>query len=183
MTKKRKKQPAKHCRMSLVNFQLPPIVIQDLFSNSLVELNKVQELSPVLPENAFSWMGGNEQRVLIIVNNKDAIYLPGNLLEFLLGILAACKLTLADVALLNINKAGPVSYLELGRQLKMEKVILFGIDQAAIELPFKFPDYQVQKYDNMIFLSIPELEILLNNKEEKTRLWSCLQKLFNLPSK
>lgn len=180
MTKKRKKQAANHPPMSLVNFQLPPIVIQNLFSNSLVELNNIQEQSTIPSDNTISWLGNNEKRVLIIIYNKESLYLPDPLLEFLLGVLTACKLTLGDVAVVNIHKTGPISYQELGRHLKIDKVILFGIGLDAIELPLKFPDYQLQKYNDMIFLSVPTLDILLNNKEEKTRLWTCLQKMFNL---
>lgn len=180
MTKKRKKQSANHRPMSLVNFQLPPIVLQDMFSNSLVDLNNIQEQSTIPSDNQISCLGNNEKGVLIIVNSKDSLYLPDPLLEFLQGILKACKLKLGDVALLNIDTTGPISYKELGRHLRMEKIILFGIDLDAIELPLKFPDYQVQKYNDMFFLSVPTLETVLNNKEEKTLLWDCLKKMFIL---
>ena len=56
--------------MSLDNIQLPPITVQGLFRKSLVELKSKQATQKKEhEETAFSLLGKNKKRILIIVNN------------------------------------------------------------------------------------------------------------------
>ena len=70
--------------MSLDNIQLPPFIIQELFKNSLVQLNTEQENKPLSPVSAFNTLGNNRSHILIIVDNNDALYLPDEQLNFLM---------------------------------------------------------------------------------------------------
>ncbi len=166
--------------MSLDHIQLPAIVLQDLFTNTLVDLKTVTAPPSSFNEGNLSCLGGNKRRVTIIVAHPEVIYLPDNELNFLLGILTACKLSMADVALLNYSKNPSVTYKHISEQLLAEKILLFGIEPSKLELPLQFPHYQIQQFNNQVYLSSPGLKILSDNKEEKIKLWMCLKQVFGI---
>lgn len=166
--------------MSLDNIQLPAIMIQDLFTKALVDLGSGIGSLPAAPALSISFLGSNQQRVAIIVQYAEAIYLPEEELNFLLGILAACKLSMADVALVNIARNKGLDYNSLTAQLNAEKILLFGVTAATLELPLQFPFYQVQSYNNQLYLGAPPLKQLEDDKAEKTKLWNCLKQVFSI---
>ena len=166
--------------MSLDNIQLPAIVLQDLYTNSLIDLKTENAQPASVSAGDISFLGENKKKVSIVVDHTDVIYLPDDELNFLLGILSACKLSMADVALLNIAKNPATTYREISEQLSTEKILLFGIEPAALGLPFKFPHYQIQNYNGQTYLSSPDLKTLADNKEEKIKLWGCLKQVFSI---
>ncbi len=168
--------------MSLDNIQLPTVVIQDLYKKSLVLSN-----APIV-ENAtlstvtapLSILGNNAQRILILVADNKTLYLPDEELVFLTGILSACKLTLRDVAIINVNRNNDVSHISLTKELKSEKVLLFGVEPSTISLPLQLSTYVIQPYNNQLYIASPSLVILKNDKIEKTKLWHSLKQLFSI---
>lgn len=166
--------------MSLDNIQLPSIVIQDLYKNSLVDLNNNKAVTEEIKSTALPFLGNNQKRISILVNDGNALYLSDDLLNFLSGILAACKLSMADVALVNAAKNKTVDYAFLQEQLNAETVLLFGVSAQQMQLPLQFPFYQLQKFNNQVYLTAPELEKLQEDKAEKMKLWNCLKQLFSI---
>ena len=164
--------------MSLDNIQLPPIVLQDLFKHSLIDLKNEQALEENTIVKGFSTLGNNRMHILILVDSGESLYLPDDQLNFLLGILAACNLTMDDVAILNVKKNKPVTYKTITSELKPEKIFLFGVAPGQIELPVDFPNYQIQPYNNQTYLTAPPLSQFQDNKTEKTKLWNCLKQIF-----
>ena len=166
--------------MSLDNINLPPLVLQQLFTHTLIEAKNNPTVDSKSTEKPFLTLGNNQKKVLILVESEETLYLPDNELNFLLGILAACNLTMEDVAILNIKKNPSVNYQRITDELKSEKVFLFGLQPDQIELPVNFPTYQIQKFNNQVYLAAPALSNFHDNKAEKTRLWICLQQIFNI---
>ena len=166
--------------MSLDNINLPPLVLQQLFTHTLIEAKNNPTVDSKSTEKPFLTLGNNQKKVLILVESEETLYLPDNQLNFLLGILAACNLTMEDVAILNIKKNPSVNYQRITDDLKSEKVFLFGLQPDQIELPVNFPTYQIQKFNNQVYLAAPALSNFHDNKAEKTRLWICLQQIFNI---
>jgi len=164
--------------MSLENIQLPARVITDLFKDSLVELQRLQPNHKKAAAVGFQMLGKFLKKVLILVDNSEAIYLPDEELQFLLGILSACKLTMEDVSIANLQKNNGLTYTTISKELKPAVVLLFGIETEQIELPLSFPAYQVQKYNQHTFLCAPPLATLQKNVEEKKLLWKSLQQIF-----
>ncbi|MFN8251965.1 MAG: hypothetical protein U0V75_08805 [Ferruginibacter sp.] len=166
--------------MSLDNIHLPAIVLQDLYKNSLVDLNNNQHESMESTDSgALPFLGNNQKSICIAVNDKDALYLSDELLNFLLGILSACKLSMADVALINAAKNN-FSYRDVQEQFHAVTVLLFGIQPGQLQLPMQFPYYQLQKFNNQVYLAAPDLQNLQQDKAEKTKLWNSLKQVFNL---
>jgi hypothetical protein len=173
--------------------QLPAFVLSELFSNSLVytgekmmgKVSKEDIQSPTKKEGPSKkiYLGYYEKEIVVLVTDENNPYLSDEHLEFLTGILNACKLNLADIALINFNKV-PVDFNHLKKELKPQYLLLFGVNALQIQLPFAMPDYQVQLYDNCKIVSAPALEQLNKPtqeiKAEKNKLWKSLQKMFSI---
>lgn len=173
--------------MDLNNIELPVSVVAELYHCSLIESDKIPiKESPVnekeQEEAKPGWksLGNNQKNILVIVNNQEAVHLPDQDLGFLTGILGACKLNLADVAIINLHNHPQASYKELTTFFKSKIVFLFAIEPAAFGLPMSFPQYQIQAFAGNSFLFSPSLKELENDRVEKTKLWVCLKRLFNL---
>ncbi|MBK9568854.1 MAG: hypothetical protein IPO53_02260 [Chitinophagaceae bacterium] len=54
------------------------------------------------------------------------------------------------------------------------------MEPAAFGLPMHFPHYQIQAFAGNSFLYAPSLKELENDRVEKSKLWVCLKRLFNL---
>lgn len=129
---------------------------------------------------ARKWLGDNRKNILILVKSTEAVFLPDQELAFLTGVIGACKLSLADVAIVNLQQEKEPSYKELTAGFKTKVVLLFDTSPSAIGLPMSFPHYQVQAFAGTTFLYAPSLKDLENDRAEKTKLWGCLKLLFNL---
>lgn len=179
--------------MDLNHIKLPAAVINELYKTALVEpaLNTgVKEAAisaekPVMTSTEAitpEWksLGSNEKNILIVVSNSDAVYLPDNDLNFLTGVLGACKLSLADVAVVNRFHYPETGYKELIVYFKSRVILLLGVEPAAMGLPINFPQYQLQAFQNNTFLFTPPLEEIEKDKLEKSKLWISLKRLFNV---
>ena len=164
--------------MSVDNIKLTPFLIEGLFKNSLIEMDTKPAIEEPLPMATFNILGNNRSRVVIIVDDYANLYLPDEQLNFLLGILSACKLTMEDVAIVNINKNKAVTYKSIELELKADKIILFGVTAAQISLPLEFPFYQIQQYNKQTYVAAGLLQHIEKDKAEKTKLWNCLKQIF-----
>ena len=187
--------------MELNNIILPVSVVADLYHSSLIEENEAAEkkitaaviekedMLHQAPKNEqgredgktrWKSLGNNQKNILVIVQHSDAVHLPDQDLTFLTGILGACKLSIADVAIVNINNHQQASYKELTTAFKSRIVFLFAVEPATFGLPMNFPHYQIQAFAGNSFLFSPSLKELENDKVQKSKLWVCLKRLFNL---
>jgi hypothetical protein len=179
--------------MDLNHIKLPASVIVDLYHSSLIETDNTMpmiEAETIIPEkqitnngndhNEFKWLGENRKNILIIASYTDAVHIPDDELNFLTGILGACKLNIGDVAVLNLKNHPEITYKELAKHFKSKIVFLFGIEPTALGLPISFPHFQVQSFANCSFLFSPVLKELESDKTLKSKLWVCLKRIFNL---
>ncbi len=166
--------------MSIDNIVLTPNVLQELYKRSLVADNTTQPQQASSAKKNIIFLGKNQKQISILVSNEEVLYLPDEQLSFLVGILAACKLTMEDVAIINIKKNDTFTYKTIGEELNAEKIFLFGVDASQIELPIQFPQYQIQKYNQQVYLAAPMLSVLQDDKAEKMKLWTCLKQVFSL---
>lgn len=167
--------------MSLDNIQLPPITITRLFRKSLVGLKSSQPSSaPKGTGDVFAILGKNQKGVLVIINDAGNAFLKDGELDFLLGILSACKLNMDDAGILNLNKYKDADYKKISAGLTAEVLLLFGPAPEDIKLPLSFPAYQIQKYNSQTYLCAPPLATLQHDKAEKAKLWNCLKQIFSI---
>jgi hypothetical protein len=182
--------------MDLKNIELPPFVIAELYRSSIIDpgeipasiqrINAVEEFPVIVDEAApssspaWKWLGGNRKNILVVVRHKSVPHLPENELSVLTGMLTACQLSLADVAIVNISCQPSSGYKEVITQFNSRIVFLFGVEPATFGLPMSFPHFQVQGFANSSFLFIPDLSELENDKVLKSKLWVCLRRIFNI---
>lgn len=170
--------------MNINEIQLPAKLVADLYRSSLVETNgnhpSAEENKETTSVTGWKWLGDNRKNILVIVQQTDAVHLPDKELDFLTTMLSACKLGLADVAIVNRKNHPEASYRELAGFFKSKIVLLFDVEPAAFGLPMNFPHYQLQAFANATFLFSPSLSELENDKLQKSKLWVCLKRLFNL---
>jgi hypothetical protein len=177
----------------LMKEQLPAFVLAELFSKSLVYTGENFEVQSNKKEpsrkeliaipNKKNYLGNYEKRIVVLVEDEKNMHLDDESLQFLSGILNACKLNIAHIALINFNK-NKIEFNQLKKDMQPEYLILFGINTLQIELPFAMPNYKVQFFDNCNILIAPSL-IELNKtgehaKAQKTQLWKSLKNMFNI---
>ena len=182
--------------MNPENSLLPPFIIASLYKDELVLIddqkssnaNKTKKGEAVVTapqeiQKPISYLGDNQKKITILLQDTTAVHLADESLQFLTAILAACKLNMGDVAIVNTVHQ-PVQYTQIKTELKPSTIILFDISNASIALPFEVPHYQVQQYDNCTLLFSAPLQSMLVKtdaaKLEKGKLWNALKKTFNI---
>jgi hypothetical protein len=148
---------------------------------------KTPEISPVVSASqdnepaALTWLGGFGQKILVLVNDANAVHVGEPELELLGKMLAAVGLSLADVAIVNtaIN-AFPMAFIT--QQLPATTIFLFGVEPSSLALPMRFPFFQLQRWNGSIYLYSPSLQELNTPSAEqenlKKSLWRALKEIF-----
>lgn len=164
--------------MSLDNIQLSPLLVQQLYKKVLIETTPKTAVAVPETSPSVASLGTNNKNICIVVNEAETAFLPEDDMTLLTGILTACQLSVADVAIVNFSKNENLNYEQLKKIFNPTLLIMFGISPAELSFPLQFPKYQLQKYDNRSFLYSASLKTLTEEKDEKKQLWSCLQKHF-----
>ena len=118
--------------------QLPAFVLAELFKNTLVDTDeqmKPKSIKEELPKPKKIYLGKYERKIIVLVNDTANVHLNDNDLEFLTGILNACKLNLSQIALINFVK-NAVDFALLRKEMQSEYILLFGVNALQIQLPF-----------------------------------------------
>jgi len=95
--------------------------------------------------------------------------------------LDACKLNMADVAIVN-HATAAVHIDRLKIQLQPKFLLLFGVEPDIIHLPINFPSFKEQPYAGTTYLFTPALSELNGETDQakglKRKLWDCLKRMF-----
>jgi hypothetical protein len=162
--------------MDINHIELTPQLLTDLYETVLVHTN-----TTVMPQTAvIPFLGENQKNIIIVVNNSELVYLPDNEYDFLIRILAPCKVDITDVAIVNWQRIGSKDFNVIMEQLSPRIILLFDVPPSEFGLPIKFPEYQVQKFDKRLYLFAPALSQLEDNIPAKNQLWNSLKILFAL---
>jgi hypothetical protein len=161
--------------MSLNNIQLKSSLLAGLYKNSLVQTEQVvtAETKPV------NYLGNNHKNILVIVANPSVPFLPDEEFNFLTSILAACKLSIADIGIINYTNT-ELANLQTLINSESKNVLLFGVEPLTIGLPINFPAFQLQSFNSRTYLYAPQLLQIENDKTLKGRLWSALKIMFGI---
>ena len=146
-----------------------------LYSNVLVE----NDANPV-PQIEWNALGGNRKNILVVVSHEGVQHLPDGELQFLITILKACQLTLADVAIINLDTSTEKNYKTITGSFGTQHILLFKVTPLQFGLPVHFPFFQIQRFDQCTYLSAPALQEIEKDTESKKQLWSSLKTMFSL---
>ncbi len=167
--------------MSIDNIRIPASLYPSLFKKNLVNLRTDhRDGASDKKELKIDFLGGNEKKIAFIVNNEYQKFLGDKELKFLSGLITACNITMADIAVVNFAQNKYVTYNDLSVQLASQKVLCFGINAANLDLPFTIPYFQVQVFQEVKYIFCPGLEELQKDNNSKKQLWASLQKNFNI---
>ena len=100
-----------------------------------------------------------------------------NLTSQLALILPVQLFIMADIALVNYY-FNQCDYQQFNQQFTPKKTLIFGVKTTELQLPFDIPHFQVQPFQNQLYLTAPGFEKFLKNTDLKRQLWASLQKLF-----
>ncbi len=163
--------------MSLDNIQLSDQTCAILYSHNLIEDQASNVTANSQEKIKINSLGENQRNVLFLVNDPSCKFLPDEEMELLTKLISACKLSMADIALVNFN-SNNYNYKQFNDQFHPKKILIFGLKNSELELPFDIPHFQVQNFHEQLYLTAPALNEFLNNTALKKELWMSLQKLF-----
>ncbi len=168
--------------MSFEELNLSASILRDLYKDNLVSVDTLTA-DQTAPSTSIKFLGNNLKEVIILVHKSNAIYLPDDELSLLTKMLAACNLTLADVAIVNLAKH-EYSLSEIEQQLRPQKLIALGVDNAAGIIGIDSAPYVVSSHNNYVFSVAPDLKEMLGDSQNargiKTKLWGALKQMFGL---
>jgi hypothetical protein len=175
--------------MGIDNLRLSPELIAALYPESLIDGNmplteNVRNAKPVaLSPAAYPFLGENIRSICFLANYPEGDFLPADQLLFLQKMLNPCKLSLNDIALLNIARF-TFDLAELRLQLHPGIIFLWGVPPASVGLKSSLPDFGISVMDGISVIPVAGPELMSGDspegKEYKQRLWTTLKKLFAL---
>lgn len=163
--------------MSLDNIQLSDQTCAILFSHNLIEDQPSNPEAASDEKIEIASVGENHKHVLFLVNEASFKFLPDEEMNLLTNLVSACRLSMNDIALVNFNR-NKFNYQQFIQQFHPKKILVFGVSNAELELPFDIPYFQIQAFGEQLYVTAPSLKEFLTNKPLKKELWGSLQKLF-----
>lgn len=164
--------------MNIDTIVLTSSTCQSLFSNKLVDTKSSGKIDTESENPTIDSLGENRKKIVFVINNDKEKYVSNEEMELLINLLTACKLTMADISLVNFSPPRNIDYEIINERFKAKYILLFGVTCAQLGLPFNIPDFQVQKYQDQTYLFNPPFNDLLTDKNSKSALWNCLKKMF-----
>jgi hypothetical protein len=181
--------------------KLPNSVLVNLYKESLVlgtapaNVDKKAPTSPPIEEKnptiaaeepliaPIKFLGEHQKKILVLVQDLDAVHLNERDFDLLTSILNACKLTIADIALINLANKN-FSLHQILTQVPSDFVLIFDINptQLKIKLPTKLYTPILLGSTELLFSNnLSQMQgIDQSSKIEKTKLWSALKLIFKL---
>ena len=106
--------------MSLDTIQLSKNTLQILFPKSLVEVAPAGRSVDSGIQNKIESLGGNKKNILFLVTDSQNKFLPDEKMDLLSNLITACKLTMADIALVNYYNCS-FNYIQLLEHFQSKK--------------------------------------------------------------
>lgn len=127
----------------------------------------------------YNYLGENNKYILILIDQplKSEIIRATDLL-LLEKTLAALKLELRDVAIVNLQQCEALHFKSLKEFFSCNKVIGFGIELAKIGIEKEVPINTVFRIEDCPFLLASSLEELSSNQAQKVIWWSAMKSIF-----
>lgn len=117
--------------MTIDNIHLSGFLRQSLFKNNLIGKEVLEKTGEKEEKKKIPHLGLNQKHILFLVNNAENKYLEDAEMEMLTNLLTACKLSVADIALVNYAHCAPVTYDELITEFNSEKLLIFEFENPG----------------------------------------------------
>ncbi len=148
-----------------------------------VQTETDKDNSSINDSRQIKYLGEHLKQVTIIVKDELAVYLNENDLTLLSSILSACKLTLADIALINVAQQ-KLSLHEILNVLPSKLVMIFDVSSTTLKIKLPTTLYKSIQLGDTYLLFSNSLSLMQGGdqsaKIEKGKLWAILKSLFQL---
>lgn len=170
--------PKDTIKETLVEIEVPttlkqpttPVEIPDFIANAGTTRN-------------LKFIGEHLKKVAVIIKDDLAVHLNETDFQLLTSILNACKLTIADIALINVAQQ-KISLHEILEQLPSKLVIIFEVTSTELKIKLPTTLYKPIQLGETYLLFSNSLSIMQGKddfaKVEKLKLWTVLKQLFQL---
>jgi len=180
---------------------LPPSILVSLYKDTLVipdmEKKSPEKAKEYISENSdpkptptkvkskgpLKYLGDHHKKVLVIVDDANSVYLNETDFILLTSILNACKLTIADIALVNIGNQ-ETSLHQILETVPSVMIMCFAIEPKDLKIKLPNELYRVNELGESILFFSKALSTMqgtgIEAKQEKAKLWNLLKKLFEL---
>ena len=160
-------------------------ITQENYSNNIekqviaAEQVVIRSTEQALKTVNYDYLGENNKYILILIDQplKSEIISAKDLLR-LEKTLAALKLELRDVAIVNLQQCESLHFESLKDFFSCNKVIGFGIELAKIGIEKEVPINTVFRIEECPFLLASSLEELSSNQAQKVIWWSAMKSIF-----
>lgn len=149
--------------MSLNDITIGIGQLADWYGTQLVAEKK--EIKPARAIKKPKFLGDFGRKILILVTVPQHAYVSDEDLKFLTGILTACKLSMADVGVINLHGHIPGSIPQLIEACSPSSCWLFGVEARELG---------PARSDQPLFTA-PALAQLSGDAEAKRHLWGQLK--------
>ena len=105
-----------------------------VLQNTPIETQEPAKAQTPVSKPVFNYLGDNNKYLLIIVNDTTHQFINDKDLAFLLKILAAKKLDLHDIAILNTKSYTDLIFKDLKDYFACNKILTFGIDPKSLQI-------------------------------------------------
>jgi hypothetical protein len=178
--------------MSLNDIKLSSFLTAEMYKDALIETTDLdcqladknqspcQDVESKPAEKSWKILGDFQKKILMIVQYENAAHIPDVDLNFLTGILTACKLSIADIGILNLSNAPSSLHKSVNEKFQAAVIIFFGVSPKQFEMPIDFPEFQVQPFNNCTFLFVPTIDEISKDQLLKSKLWVSLRKVFGI---
>lgn len=165
--------------MPFSELKLHPQTVASIYSGNLV-LTGDESRTPQAVDAAKTmvYLGENKKKIVILVYDELHSFLSESDFNFLIQILNACKVTVADTAIVNTLKTA-VGFKQIEEELNPKVVLCFG-KQAAASMQLQITEYQTVNRGGVQMLYADPLSVVIEDAAKKKKLWMELKQLFEL---
>jgi|688.fasta_scaffold910899_1 hypothetical protein len=153
----------------------PTVAKHEIASEQVVIPSSEQALTTL----HYNYLGENNKYILILIDQPlESEIIASKDLLLLEKTLAALKLELRDVAIVNLQQCEELHFKSLKEFFSCNKVLGFGIELAKIGIEKEVAINTVFRIEDCPFLLASSLEELSNNQAQKVIWWSAMKSIF-----
>lgn len=156
-----------------------PAALRFLMNEDLYLVDPVQGVQGSAAEGsspAFDYLGENNRYLLLLVHIPQQKNLPSQEMDALINTLKAKKMSLYDVALLNIAHYPSATFDNLKDFFVCKTLVLLGVAPQQIQLQ-KVALNSITAIDNVTVLATYSFAEMLADTDKKRAFWNEMKKL------
>ena len=158
-----------------VSAKVDDVASPEVASDQTEEVKEPVEKYKSTPEIKLQKEGNNNKGIIILVNYTNGI--PEDEKDFLIKILSAVKLSVTDIAIIDLGINNTPEHYSLVSKLNCNKLIAFGTENSLL-FPDNLPMYELTPHNSIQIIKSHSLNEVAKDTAKKKLLWAQLQTAF-----